>query len=153
MSLCDDITGVGNVVIGSAMYALENYLHTTGTGYNLKLGIIARPNNALRIGVAFHTPTYYSMKDTYSTSLGFEYSGQKSSVSTDVGETWYRLRTPWRFIGSLAGVIGTKGIISVDYERVAYNSMKLQDDYGNDYFYKFCKFEGIHLLDSLNITT
>ena len=130
----DDITGVGNVVMGSAMYALENYLHTTGTGFNLKLGVIARPNNMLRIGVAFHTPTYYSMKDAYNTSLGFDYSGQKSSVSTDYGETWYRLRTPWRFIGSLAGVIGTKGIISFDYERVAYDSMKLQDDYGNDYF-------------------
>lgn len=131
--------GVGDIVYGSAMYALENYLHTTGTGYNFKFGVILRPDNAIRLGLAFHTPTYYSMKDTYYTSVGFQYTEtgqepQTGSVGTYEGETWYRLRTPWRFIGSVAGVIGTKGIISLDYERVAYNSMKLQDDYGNDYF-------------------
>lgn len=31
--------------------------------------------------------------------------------------------------------------------------MTFRPAHGNDYFYKFCKFEGIHLLDSLNITT
>ncbi len=132
----DDITGVGNVVQGSAMYALENYLSTKGTGCNFKLGVIYRATNAIRIGAAFHTPTYYTMKDSYYTTLGFDYAGQKSSVETNDGydgETWYKLRSPWRFMGSIAGVIGTKAIVSFDYERVQYNTMKLQDDYGYDY--------------------
>ncbi|MGM9803253.1 MAG: OmpP1/FadL family transporter [Muribaculaceae bacterium] len=131
-----DITGVGDVVVGPAAYAFENYLHTTGTGYNVKLGLILRPTNAFRVGVAFHTPTYYSLKDYYYTSLGFNYGGQQSSVETNDGfdgETWYKLRTPWRFIGSVASVIGQKGILSFDYEYVAYNSMSLKDDYGNAY--------------------
>lgn len=132
----DDIQGVGNVVVGPASYALENYLRTTGKGYNVKLGMILRPTNALRLGVAFHTPTYYSLTDNYYTSLGFNYGGQQSSVETNDGYdgiTDYRLRTPWRFIGSVAGVIGNKGILSFDYEYVAYNSMSLKDDLGYPY--------------------
>lgn len=133
-----DPSGIGEIVRGTGAYALENYLHTTGTGYNLKLGVILRPTNALRIGAAFHTPTYYTMKDYYYTTLGYQYLDQPSgSVDTNDGydgETNYRLRTPWRFIGSLAGVIGNKGILSFDYEYVAYGSMSLKDDEGNSYY-------------------
>lgn len=132
-----DLSGVGDIVRGSGAFALENYLHTTGTGYNVKLGLMLRPNSTLRIGAAFHTPTYYTMKDLYYTSIGYQYQDKPSGTAETNGgydgETNYRLRTPWRFIGSLAGVIGTQGILSLDYEYVAYGSMRLHDDIGNAY--------------------
>ena len=37
----------------------------------------------------------------------------------------WRLRSPWRFTLGAAGVIGGRGIISVDYERVQYNNMSI----------------------------
>ena len=36
---------------------MENYLNMTGTGVNFKMGLIVKPINELRLGVAFHTPT------------------------------------------------------------------------------------------------
>jgi long-subunit fatty acid transport protein len=36
-------------------------------------------------------------------------------------------------MGSVAGVIGTSGIISLDYEYVANETMRIGDDRGNDY--------------------
>ena len=48
-----------------ADWNLYNYLHTEGTGVNFKLGLIWKPTQALRFGAAFHTPTYYDMRDTY----------------------------------------------------------------------------------------
>ena len=57
-----DITNVNT----QANWSLRNYLHSKGTGVNFKLGLIWRPVQALRIGAAFHTPTYYDMRDTYS---------------------------------------------------------------------------------------
>ena len=36
-------------------------------------------------------------------------------------------------MGSVAGVIGTNGIISMDYEYVANETMRIGDDRGNDY--------------------
>src|SRR5574344_239255 len=47
-----------------------NYLYNTtqdlyATGINLKVGAIYRPFNFLRLGLAIHTPTYYSIEDDF----------------------------------------------------------------------------------------
>lgn len=130
---------------GTAAYTLGNYLHSTGSGVNVKLGLIFRPINELRLGVAFHTPTWYNMTDTYSGSVdycylpslnniyenqvaGTEYTNNGRESSND-----YHLRTPWRLMVGAAGVIGTQGIISVDYEYRASNSMRISDPDGYEY--------------------
>ena len=54
--------------------ALRNWsvtedLTTTGWGINLKLGMIVKPTEWLRLGGAFHTPTYYwNMTDRWNTN-------------------------------------------------------------------------------------
>ena len=124
-----------------ADWGLYNYLHTEGTGVNFKLGLIWKPSQALRFGAAFHTPTYYDMRDTYyvEASLnGFQndeqlYRASKGSNDGYDYSSTYTIKTPWRFMGSVAGVIGTSGIISVDYEYVANETMRIGDDRGNDY--------------------
>ncbi len=125
----------------SADWGIYNYLHTKGTGVNFKLGLIWRPNQFLRVGAAFHTPTYYDMRDTYrvSTSLkGYQYSNLLYNASKESNDGYnysgsYTISTPWRFMGSLAGVIGTRGIVSFDYEYVANQTMRIGDDRGNNY--------------------
>ena len=124
-----------------ADWGLYNYKHSEGTGVNFKLGLIWRPTQALRIGAAFHTPTFYDMRDTYGVSaklIGYQngerlYSASKSSNAGHDYSSTYTIRTPWRFIGSVAGVIGTSGIVSVDYEYVANQTMRIGDDRGNEY--------------------
>ena len=125
----------------SADWGIYNYLHTKGTGVNFKLGLIWRPNQFLRVGAAFHTPTFYDMRDTYrvSTSLkGYQYSNLLYNASKESNDGYnysgsYTISTPWRFMGSLAGVIGTSGIVSFDYEYVANQTMRIGDDRGNNY--------------------
>ena len=122
-----------------ADWGLYNYLHTKGTGVNFKLGLIWRPTQALRFGAAFHTPTYYDMRDTYYQSAyldGYQYDNQLYSAdkySDDGYSGSYTMSTPWRFMGSVAGVIGTKGIVSMDYEYVANQTMRIGDERGNNY--------------------
>ena len=53
------------IVQGGADYGYVNRLNTKGTGYNFKMGVIFKPVNQLRIGLAFHTPTYFDMRDNY----------------------------------------------------------------------------------------
>jgi long-subunit fatty acid transport protein len=122
-------------------WGLYNYLHTEGTGVNFKMGLIYKPTQALRIGAAFHTPTYYDMRDTYYVSAAMNalqngtslYSADKGSNNGYDYSSTYTIKTPWRFMGSVAGVIGTSGIISLDYEYVANETMRIGDDRGNDY--------------------
>ena len=124
-----------------ADWGLYNYLHTEGTGVNFKLGLIWKPTQALRFGAAFHTPTYYDMRDTYYVSARLNayqdgemlYRADKGSNDGYDYSSTYTIKTPWRFMGSVAGVIGTSGIISMDYEYVANETMRIGDDRGNDY--------------------
>jgi len=127
------------IVNGGANYGLVNRLDTKGTGYNFKLGVIVKPVNELRLGFAFHTPTYYDMRDLYSTVSSFEYLPDNAASFSDgahCGDQWneyrYRINTPWRFMGGIAGVIGKSAIVSVDYEYTGYNTMRIKYDNGNE---------------------
>ena len=124
-----------------ADWGMYNYKHSEGTGVNFKLGLIWKPTQALRIGAAFHTPTYYDMRDTYYVGADLKayqynnllYSASKGSNDGYDYSSTYTIKTPWHFLGSIAGVIGTSGIISFDYECVANETLRIGDDRGNDY--------------------
>ena len=55
-------------------YQLNNTHRTSGTGFDLKLGAIFRPidDSAFRFGFAIHTPTWYTLTDTYNSSIYYE---------------------------------------------------------------------------------
>ena len=124
-----------------AEWGLYNYLHTEGTGVNFKLGLIWRPTQALRIGAAVHTPTYYDMRDTYMVEADLTayqdgnllYSATQASNDGYNYSSTYTMNTPWHFMGSVAGVIGTSGLLSLDYECVANETMRIGDDRRNNY--------------------
>lgn len=140
---------------GMADYALTNHLHTTGSGFNLKFGVIVRPINELRIGFAVHTPTWYELTDTYWGVLDYNYiptqpagiQMYENSISDYVytdhepnnpnmyypGVYDYNMRSPWRMMFGIAGVIGNQGLLSFDYEFRGNNVMQTSDGYGNVY--------------------
>jgi len=118
-------------------FALSNYKHIWGSGFNFKAGVIVKPINELRFGVAIHTPTYYNLSyegqgftDFYMTSpayTGSEFDAYDGSYSTDLADFDWKLQSPWRFMVGAAGVIGGRAIISADYEYRAYGDMKVKD--------------------------
>jgi len=107
----------------------DYHLETHSTGFVLKGGLIYRPVNWMRIGLAAHTPTWYSnMRDHWysTTSSYFKDSTQWNNiVNSPAGDYNYYMRTPWRAIGSLAFIIGNFGLVSAEYEYVNYSQAKL----------------------------
>jgi long-subunit fatty acid transport protein len=111
-------------------YGTESYLKTTGTGVNFKIGAIFKPVDALRLGVAFHSPTYYDLHDSFDNYMysNIAVNGQNNFSDADSwGEYDYRIESPMRGILSAAYIIGKAGLISVDYEYVDYSTIKLRD--------------------------
>lgn len=101
-------------------------LTTTGAGINLKVGVIYRLNQMVRLGVAVHTPTGYGLDDSFSTSLKYQYTDangtQRFEQDSPDGSFDYKFRTPWRFIGS-AGFLFTKnGFLGAEVEYIDYSS-------------------------------
>ena len=106
-------------------------LDISGYGLNLKLGLIYRITNALRVGAAIHTPTRLRLTDVFQTSLLHDFSGffidaqgrevlppLEASTPDDLTTIDYDLVTPWRFIGSGGLIIKKKGFISGEIEFV-----------------------------------
>lgn len=117
---------------GNAGFGLYNIKRTTGTGANIKFGLIVRPIEALRLGFAIHTPTWlhltnqgYGEMTGRFTPDGSQTPNETSEYTDDFDYDW-RLNSPWRFMIGASTVIGSKAILSVDYERVAYADMKMK---------------------------
>ncbi|HRQ51892.1 MAG TPA: hypothetical protein PLR74_15200, partial [Agriterribacter sp.] len=135
-------------------FVADDYLRTDGTGVSINLGIIVKPVEALRVGLNFHSPSWYSFKDTYYASLTTDtegYAGVQSQSSLDLnsgyaGEYTYRYKTPLRIGAGLAYIFGTrsdvssqKGFVTADVEYINYqnNAFNTQDNTNQadkDYF-------------------
>ncbi|MGQ1889847.1 OmpP1/FadL family transporter [Thermophagus sp. OGC60D27] len=106
-------------------FYFNEYEKTTGTGINLKVGAIYKPINSLRLGAAFHTPTYYAMDMQYDTeAISYFFDADNYDIQSDLGKSSFNFRTPLKAIGSIAYIFGTQGLISFDYEYTDYSSMK-----------------------------
>ncbi|MEP7167939.1 MAG: hypothetical protein ABI855_01080 [Bacteroidota bacterium] len=112
-------------------YNFHSFTHsqsnsTTGTGINAKLGLIIRPIDWARLGIAIHTPTFYKMHDQYTNSMttAFE-NGTSYNYEPNLGLYDYSLTTPFKALGSAAFIYKQLGVLSFDYEFVDYTSAKL----------------------------
>lgn len=102
--------------------------HTSGAGLNFKFGAIVSPVRGLRIGATFTTPTWYNMTDHWDNNLVTYFDGSDTyckNVDRDSPEGVYdyKIKTPMRFSLGAAYVIGDKGVLSLDYERVDYSKI------------------------------
>lgn len=132
------------IVRGDAEWGIENYQTVGGTGFNVKFGLIFKPVNEFRIGLAVHTPTWYSLNFTQNAwvdyGLGsiqsdgyYTFDSQVDNNSYTTTQTGYfsrKLKTPWRFMASAAGVFAGRFILSADYVYEAYPAMRFSDDWG-----------------------
>lgn len=134
-------TDANEMQVMNSQWWLNNAYRLRGTGFNFKLGVIVKPIQELRIGFAFHTPTYYNLTETfYNESIDFNYPfpTDYNYCETNYGEptqNYVDFRTPWRLIASVAGVIGSKFIISADYEWKGYKNMRYSEYTPSDYYY------------------
>jgi hypothetical protein len=132
--------GSDTTVYDTKEYTYSKRLETRGSGFNMKLGLIIVPTSAVRIGLAVHSPTWYSMSDRYSASISSQFedgSFNQSDIQSPEGFYEYALTTPARFIGDIGLVIGKRGFISAEYEYVNYAGAKLRNGVNSTDNYSF----------------
>ena len=96
---------------------LKSMYHLSGVGVSGTIGLIYRPIQALRVGASFHTPTMMSLSvqtegDMYSTVEGKKYE----ALTPASGVVSSEMVSPLRTSVSVAGQIGNKGLIAVQYD-------------------------------------
>ncbi len=112
-------------------------LAATGTGFNIKAGMIYRINQMFRVGLAVHTPTTWRIDDSFTTDLEYRYVEEGAFFDNEVlspeGLFNYRLVTPWRYIASFGAIVNKSGFISGELEFVNYGNANFRfDDFPDD---------------------
>lgn len=115
-------------------------LSITGFGLNAKLGAIYKISDNIRVGAAFHTPTYYSINDVSSPGIiNNKNTGDSSiAVTVDNGSVLqnqfnYNFVTPWKGIISGTFLFHKIGFVTADVEYVDYSTMRYIFPSGIDY--------------------
>lgn len=117
-----------------------NDLYTYGSGISFNLGALVKVNKEIRAGVAWESPTWYTLNDELKQDLrttGFGYTDPNDTTQTIAGLSDanpdsnvtivydpYKLQTPSKVTGSFAYIFGKKGLISIDYAIKDYSNTK-----------------------------
>jgi long-subunit fatty acid transport protein len=144
-SLFREEDATGDIDNNFGFYELSETSTTKGVGLNAKLGVIFKPVEHIRLGLAVHSPTWYSFTDSYSASMRVNLDGYRSnpgttSVTSDelnggvTPKYKYELMSPWRALISasyvlreIADVKKQKGFITADVEYVGYRSNRFRN--------------------------
>lgn len=111
-------------------YVYSTELKTEGAGINFKAGLIYRPADFFRLGLAIHSPTWFSLTDNYSSTISADLEDGIDRIydGPEFIPFDYSITTPFRAIGSLAFVFAKQGAINVDYEFVNYNQSRIRPE-------------------------
>lgn len=119
-------------------------LRTSGVGFNAKLGLIYKPAEYWRLGLAIHSPSFYTLTDEYEVDVtlnddvpdNMSWKDHSKSYNNDQPfEFKYDLMTPYRVIGSISYVIREiedvtkqRGFLTADVEYVNYKASSFTPD-------------------------
>ncbi|MGB5982256.1 MAG: outer membrane protein transport protein [Nonlabens sp.] len=101
-----------------------------GSGFSLNLGTLIKITNSLRVGLAYQSPTWYSIEDSQSLRIRTDDGVEAVTIAPDVLTLYpaYNLRIPGNWTGSLAYVFGSKGLISFDVESKDYSKLQFEQN-------------------------
>ena len=126
-------------------YDLQSWNRITGSGFDLKFGAIIRPfkYSPFRIGLAVHTPVFYSLD--YKTSAqvisdvldivngdikGYDVRSWDNLPGNEDMVRPFHFQTPWTYNLSLGYTVGKNLALGAEYEYQDYSSMKFKDTEG-----------------------
>jgi hypothetical protein len=136
---------------GFKQFEYSDDFTTKGIGVNVKLGVIYKPKEYIRLGLAIHTPTFTSLTDTrvtnFTTQLERPYWGSQYSSDTTInissktftnnqpGESKYLQSTPFKAILSasyvfreISDVRKQRAFITADIEYVQHTGSKFSSN-------------------------
>jgi hypothetical protein len=137
-------------------FTIDERLDVNGTGVNFNLGLIVRPTDAIRFGLSYTSPTYYSFNEegdnvyvsnwnNYDVANFLDDNGNRLIVedtvlnrletATNIFVSNFNLTTPARVNAGLAFFFNKNGFITMDIEHLNYSNANVSStDFfaGND---------------------
>ena len=102
-----------------------------GSGINLSLGAIYRPFSQLTIGLAYASPTYYTLEENINSDLTAYFRDEEPSYSNLPRAYNFDLKTPSVFNTGVTYLFGKNGLITADIEYIDYSNNQYSTDNGD----------------------
>ncbi len=116
-------------------FTYTDHYEDKGTGYSIKLGAIFKPVDIVRIGLAFHSPTWYKIDEYYYNDMTSHFTdGAKYESAGTPSRFSYALATPFRLLAGIGVQVQKHALLSADYEFVDYASARFSET-GDNYDY------------------
>lgn len=121
-------------VFDFANFTYTDHFNAVGSGWNFKVGAIARPIESLRVGLSFTTPTLYTINEVFYNNLTAKLDNDTPNdpsddanpqISQDDMSYRYRIATPYRINAGIAYQVGNIAMLSADYEFIDYSSARM----------------------------
>lgn len=117
-------------------FAYDYNLKTIGNGINFKIGAIYLISEKYRMGLALHTPTFSELTDNWSATMTSTFDDSIVRFpGTEIphGNYKYRIRNPFKMVGSFAMVFGTRGCLNLDLELLNYKQAHFRSTKDHSY--------------------
>jgi len=105
-------------------FSYDDELYIDGHGFNIKIGAIYKPTQNLRLGLAFHSPTWYEIDDESVLSMDSRLAENHSSWGSNLYN--YDFNSPLKVVFSGAMLFNKRGLISFDTEYQNYEGMRFR---------------------------
>lgn len=112
-------------------FTFQQRQYVTADGAVIKLGAILQPVSWLRLGLAYESPTWYTVSDDYQTKIEANYDTVPvfaSAASPLFLPFTYSYNKPGRISAGVAFMIGKRGSVSIDYDYIDYSSMQVENN-------------------------
>lgn len=119
----------GTTTQNQELIRFDNYLYTYGNGFSFQVGAIAKVTDNLNVGLAYESPTWYTLHDELSQGLATQFENNTiNSIYPSFLNIYekYKLKTPSKYSASLAYFISENFLISSDYILTDYSSNKFK---------------------------
>ena len=115
--------GSGNTFDVSQAQQLSTY----GDAFSFNVGLISKPNENVRLGLAYQSPIWYTLSEDF---IEYDVSIYENDINTTNDYSGdnafdYKLKTPSKLTGSFAYIFEKQGLISVDYTYKDYSNITL----------------------------
>lgn len=141
----DDSKNIHDNLNGDTVYVntleMSDYVRTTGAGVNASFGMLFKPVDYFRMGVAIQSPTFYNMRDRYQLSMTTSFDSLSGTFTANSNPSMfnYNLVTSYRVTGGMAIIFGKYGFLSADAEMYDYSTGSLMSPstVNPSYYYSF----------------
>lgn len=117
-------------LVGGGTSEMQEILRMTGTGLDVKAGVIFRPsaNSPFRIGAYVHSPIFYELSTAGDIDVAFSgsnpaFNDQYNWRSAHSATLDYKVNTPWKFGLSLGHTVGNYLALGLTYEYQDYSTI------------------------------